>query len=146
MAKHEPHLSRLHPDREGIELALGDLEAAVMRAVWQAAAAVNVEDVRTTLNTQGREMAYTTIMTTLSRLEKKGLLQRQLKGRAYFYKPALTEQEFGQTVTRAALDGLLGAFSEPAVAYFVEALSERDPEQLDLLAEMIERKRRENPG
>jgi predicted transcriptional regulator len=143
--KIEPHLSRLHPDRKGIELALGDLEAAVMRAVWDAPDAVNVDDVREKLNSQGREMAYTTIMTTLARLQKKGLLDRQLQGRAYFYKPALTQEEFAQTVTRAALDGLLGAFSEPAVAYFVEVLSERDPHQLDLLAEMIERKRREKP-
>jgi predicted transcriptional regulator len=144
MAKREPHLSRLHPDRQGIELALGDLEAAVMRAVWDAPEPVNVDDVRETLNGQGRDMAYTTIMTTLARLQKKGLLDRKLKGRAYFYTPALTEEEFAASVTRAALDGLLGAFSEPAVAYFVEALSERDPQQLDLLAEMIDRKRRES--
>jgi predicted transcriptional regulator len=143
MAKRVPKLSRLHPDRQGIELALGDLEAAVMKVVWEAAEPLTVEAVRQALEKSGRKTAYTTVMTTMARLHKKGLLERKLEGKAYHYRAALTEDEFARTVARAAIDGVLGTFSEPAVAYFVEALSERDPRQLDLLAELCERKRRE---
>ena len=146
MAKKEPRLSRLHPGRKGIELALGELEAAVMRVLWDRSGPMSVEDVREALQAAGRNAAYTTVMTTLARLHKKGLLDRTLEGRAYLYTAALSESEFGESVTRAALDGLLGAFSGPAVAYFVEALGERDPAQLDALAELIERKRRERDG
>lgn len=139
----KPKLSRLHPDKSGIELALGDLEAAVMRAVWAADEPVPVEAVRRALIEQGRQVAYTTVMTTMSRLHKKGLLNRELKGRAYLYSPAMSEDELAESIARAAIDGVVGSLTQPAVAYFVEALSERDPRQLDLLAELIERKRRE---
>ncbi|MCD6352527.1 MAG: BlaI/MecI/CopY family transcriptional regulator [Armatimonadetes bacterium] len=143
MANRRPKLSRLRPDRAGVELALGDLEAAVMRVIWQAKEPLPVEAVRQALEDQGRKTAYTTVMTTLARLYKKGLLERELHGRAYHYQAALSEEDFANTVARAAIDGVLRAFSEPAVAYFVEALSERDPRQLDLLAELVERKRRQ---
>ena len=145
MARRRPKLSRLHPDRSGIEVALGDLEAAVMRIIWEADGRMSVEDVRQRLIEQGREVAYTTVMTTCSRLYHKGLLDREKVGRGYQYWPAITEEEFARTVAQAAIDGVLSAFSEPAVAYFVEALSERDPRQLDLLAELIEQKRRKSP-
>lgn len=143
MPKRQPRLSRLHPGRSGLELALGDLEAAVMRIMWDATEPMCVEDVRTALEAGGRKVAYTTVMTTLARLHSKGLLERQMKGRAYHYRAAMSEAEFGESVSRAALDGLLDAFTGPAVAYFVEALGARDPAQLDLLAELIERKKRE---
>jgi predicted transcriptional regulator len=144
MAHRQPKVSRLHPGRPGIELALGELEAAIMRVAWEASQPLTVEMVRRALQAQGREVAYTTVMTTMARLYDKGLLRRQQQGRAYVYWPAVSEEEFGATVARAAIDGLLGAFREPAVAYFVEALSERDPRQLDLLAELVERKRQEH--
>lgn len=143
MAKKEPQLSRLNPNRKGIELALGDLEAAVMRVLWDGDEPMSVEDVRAALEQMGRKAAYTTVMTTLARLHSKRLLDRRMQGRAYYYRAALSEKEFGESVSRAALDGLLGAFRGPAVAYFVEALGERDPEQLDELAELIERKRQQ---
>ncbi len=143
MAKQAPRLSRLHPDRPGIELALGDLESAVMKVIWAAGEPLPVETVRQVLEDGGRKTAYTTVMTTLARLHKKGILDRELHGRAYHYWAALTEEEFARAVAQMAIDGVLGAFSVPAVAYFVEALGERDPQQLDLLAELVERKRSE---
>jgi predicted transcriptional regulator len=143
MANKEPRLPRLHPGRKGNEVALGELEAAVMRVLWDGPGPMCVDDVRGALEVSGRSAAYTTVMTTLARLHSKRLLDRDLQGRAYYYAPALSEREFGESVSRAALEGLLGAFSGPAVACFVEALGQRDPAQLDLLAELIEQKRRE---
>ncbi len=142
MSKAKPKVSRLTPGRRGIELALGELEAAVMRVVWRADGPVVVEDVRRALEEQGRRVAYTTVMTTMARLYRKGLLQRQRRGRAYEYTPTMTEEEFGDSVARAAIDGVLSSFTEPAVAYFVQALQRRDPRQLDLLARLVEEARR----
>ncbi|MBC7287821.1 MAG: BlaI/MecI/CopY family transcriptional regulator, partial [Armatimonadetes bacterium] len=135
-------VSRLTPGRQGIELALGDLEAAVMRAIWNAQGPVVVEDVRKALEAQGRQVAYTTVMTTMARLASKGLLRRSKRGKAYEYVPAMTEEEFGQSVARAAIEGVVSSFTQPAVAFFVEALERRDPRQLDLLAKLIEEARR----
>ncbi len=139
-------LWRLRPDRPGIEMALGDLEAQVMRVVWKAPKPVSVEDVRSALAEQGRRAAYTTIMTTLARLYEKGLLHRKRQGRAYVYWPTMSEQEFARNLARITLDGLLRGFPEPAVSYFVEALSERDPRQLDRLWELLQQKRQEMSG
>jgi len=145
-ASEEPELAVFRPDKEGLEQALGTLEAQVMEAVWDAGGPVAVDDVRAALEANGKESAYTTIMTTMSRLYDKGLLKRQLVGRAYHYTPAMTRGELGTSVTRRVLDALLGSFAEPAMAYFVEALGEEDPDRLQTLAEMIDRRRARKEG
>jgi len=136
-----PELPVFRPDKQGMEQALGTLEAQVMEAVWDAEDEVCVDDVRRTLEAQGKESAYTTIMTTMSRLYDKGLLGRRMEGRAYYYYPALTRRELGRSVTRRVIDALLGSFAEPAMSYFVEALGEEDPERLETLAQMIEQRK-----
>ena len=84
----------------------------------------------------------TTIMTTMSRLFDKGLLERELEGRAYHYTAALTRSELGSSVSRRVVDALMGSFAEPTMAYFVEALSDEDPDRLDTLAELIRERRK----
>ncbi len=89
--------------------------------------------------------AYTTVMTTLDRLYKKGLLDRATEGRAFRYSPRLTSEEIQRS---AALDGirqLLGSdnTSSLPLSYLVEALSAHDAQLLDELQVLIERKRRE---
>ncbi len=137
----QPDLAVFRPGKEGLEQALGTLEAQVMEAVWDADGPAAVEDVRAALEANGKESAYTTVMTTMSRLFDKGLLKRELHGRAYHYSPALTRTELGSSVTRRVLDALLGSFAEPAMAYFVEALGDEDPDRLETLAEMIKQRR-----
>ncbi len=141
-ATEQPELAVFRPDKEGLEQALGTLEAQVMEAVWDAGRPVAVEDVRAALEAKGKESAYTTIMTTMSRLYDKGLLERQLVGRAYHYTAALSRSELGSNLTRRVLDALLSSFAEPAMAYFVEALGEEDPDRLDTLAELIQQRRK----
>jgi predicted transcriptional regulator len=143
----EPDLSVFKLDKRGIEQALGELEAQVMEAVWDAGEPVAVEDVRSHLEEQGKDAAYTTIMTTMSRLFDKDLLEREQRGRAYYYWPALSRSELSDNVTRRVIDGLLSSFAEPAISYFVEAVGDEDPDRLDMLAEVIEehRRRRRNP-
>ncbi|MFP5416391.1 MAG: BlaI/MecI/CopY family transcriptional regulator [Actinomycetes bacterium] len=66
---------------------LGDLEHAVMDVLWGREAPTPVRDVHEEL-ARGREIAYTTVMTVLDRLSKKGIVRRQLDGRAWLYVPA----------------------------------------------------------
>ena len=142
----EPDLSVFKLDKRGIEQALGELEAQVMEAIWDADEAVSVEDVRSRLEEQGKDAAYTTIMTTMSRLFDKDLLEREQRGRAYFYWPRLSRSELSDNVTRRVIDGLLSSFAEPAISYFVEAVGDEDPDRLDMLAEVIEEHRRRRRG
>jgi len=142
----EPELAVFRPDKEGLEQALGTLEAQVMEAVWDAGGPVSVEEVRAALEAHGKESAYTTIMTTMSRLYDKGLLARQMHGRAYHYTAAMSRSELGSNVTRRVIDALMTSFAEPAMAYFVEALGDEDPDRLDTLAELINRRKAQGKG
>lgn len=139
----EPRVSVFRPRKDGLEKTLGALEAQIMNAVWEARGPVCVHEVQETLARKGKDSAYTTVMTTLTRLHKKGLLAREMKGKAYYYTAQVSRRELGQTVTEQVIDGLLATFAEPAMSYFVDALSETDPSKLDSLADIIEQKRRE---
>jgi predicted transcriptional regulator len=138
----KPKVSVFRPDEQGLEQALGQLEATVMRVLWDGEEAMCVEDVRHAL-ADTKEAAYTTIMTTLDRLFKKGFLDRERRGKAYYYFPRVTRAELGSNVTKQVIDGLLKTFAEPAISYFVEALGDADPEKLDSLAALIEKKKAE---
>lgn len=141
--KTSPHLSVFRPKNDGLQKLLGALEAQVMDCVWDSEGPVSVDEVRKALSAKGKESAYTTIMTTLSRLHKKGLLDRVLKGKAYLYTAHVTQRELTSSATRDVIDGLLSTFAEPTMSYFVEALGNTAPDKLDALAEIIERKRQE---
>lgn len=139
----DPRLPVFRPRKDGLEKTLGALEAQIMDVVWDARGPVCVDDVRRALQARGKDSAYTTVMTTLGRLHKKGLLARDMKGKAYYYSARVSRRELSSTVTRQVIDGLLATFAEPAMSYFVEALSNSDPSKLDSLAELIENKRKE---
>ncbi len=139
----QPHLPVFRPRNEGLEKMLGRLEAQLMDIMWGAERALNVEETREALAQAGKASAYTTIMTTLSRMFNKGLLAREMRGKAYYYTPRVTQRELTSGVTKQVIDGLLGAFAEPAMAYFVEALSDEHPDKLDALEAMIRRCKQE---
>lgn len=84
---------------------LGDLEHAVMDVLWARHTPTPVRDVHEEL-AQGREIAYTTVMTVLDRLAKKGVVARQLEGRAWLYEPARSRLDLYVTTVNEALEGL----------------------------------------
>jgi predicted transcriptional regulator len=114
-----------------------------MEILWANDRAMNVEETREALAKAGKACAYTTIMTTLSRLYNKGVLARDMIGKAYYYTPRVSQRELTSGVTKQVIDGLLGAFAEPAMAYFVEALSDDYPDKLDTLEAMIRHRKQE---
>ena len=121
---------------------LGPLEQRLLESLWLRGNAT----VRELLNEPGgQKVAYTTVMTTLDRLYKKGLLDRAAEGRAFRYWPRLTEQELQRAAAGAAIQQLLdaNATSSLPLSYLVEALTERNSQLLDELQQLVERKRRE---
>jgi predicted transcriptional regulator len=134
ISKWRAHLSASEP-------LLGPLEQEVLELVWQRGTA-SVRDIHWALN---ERLAYTTLMTTLDRLFKKGLLARHKDGRAFCYSPHATPEELARGLTRRALDGLLGRNPdgvEPLLACIVDAVTEHDRELLDDLDRLIQEKRR----
>ncbi|MDX6694399.1 MAG: hypothetical protein QOF02_2002 [Blastocatellia bacterium] len=129
--------------REVVCETLGKLERKVMDETWRRKE-VSVRDVCVSFDEQ---VAYTTVMTTLDRLHKKGLLTRRKSGRAFLYSPRVSREEMEQGVARDVIEGLLGSDSaagvEPVLACIVDAVSERDRELLDELDRLVKEKRRE---
>lgn len=132
-------LRGFRPPRESVRVALGDLERSVMEVLWRSVDESSVRDVHRLV---GNDLAYTTIMTTLDRLHRKGLLTRRQEGRAFVYRARLSRQEFERQVAVDVIAGLLDGDAEPIVACIVDAVTEHDAELLDELDRLIRDKRR----
>ena len=120
---------------------LGPLETRFLEALWRRGNAT----VRELLVDAPSGMAYTTAMTTLDRLYKKGLLDRVAEGRAFRYSPRHTQAEVERAAAGEAIHRLFdssGTSSLP-LSYLVEIVGERDRMLLDELQLLVERKRQE---
>lgn len=126
---------------------LGPLEIRVLEGLWQTG------DERTVRGLLDRfpELAYTTVMTTLDRLFKKGLLDRSRRDRAYHYRPRFDRAGLERRLAEGAFDRLLRSAASrraarPILATFIEAVSRRDGSLLRELERMIRARRRRRPG
>jgi predicted transcriptional regulator len=119
---------------------LGDLQAEVMAFVW-AREEVSVRDVHESLSRK-RGLAYTTVMTVMSRLAEQKLLRRRRVGASYVYRAAVSREQFAGRAIVSALSKLSGGIGTPVLMQFVDAVEDQSPEQLDELARIIQEKRR----
>lgn len=129
MSRRSAHLERL----------LGPLEQDVMDVVWRLRDAT-VRDVHADLAAT-REIAYTTVMTTMSRLARKGMLERDTADLAHRYRPALSREQYGRGAVGDVLAWMLDRYPEPAVAYLTDMVDELDDMTLDELREAVARRR-----
>ena len=120
----EPDISVFRPDRPGLRKVLGDLEAAVMEQVWARPPGQGtlVRDVFEVLYGR-RRIAYTSVMNTMTRLAKKGLLRTEKEGQAYVYYPTLSQDEFVTRFVGRILENLMVSFAD-ATRLGVETLSD----------------------
>jgi len=131
-------IRRVRPERTGIRAPLGDLELAVMRHVWACGEqGCSGSEVQRILERE-RPVALTTVLTTLDRLSQKGILHRQREGKAYVYRPALTEQQLEQRIVDGVLGGLIDQFPS-AVATFLcqRGIAGTSEETLKILAQRV---------
>ena len=122
---------------KGLEKFLGELQLAVMEVVWKRQP-VSVADVLTELHHQQRDLAYTTVMTIMSRLTEKGWLISEKHGRAFVYRAAQSRQEAEAAAVGEVVRALLQDFGPIAVAQFAKELDEIDPERLARLHDLIQ--------
>jgi predicted transcriptional regulator len=120
---------------------LGPLEQRMLDELWTRGSAT----VRELIEGGCHELAYTTVMTTLDRLFKKGLLTRSEEGRAFRYAPQFSREELHREAAGLAFRQLLDASpaSSLPLSFLVEILGERDAQLLDDLRTLVESKRSE---
>jgi predicted transcriptional regulator len=129
--------------QEILDNGLGALERDVMAIAW------NEEEisVRTACEQLGSSVAYTTVMTTMDRLFKKGLLARRKAGRAFLYRATATRREIEGAVAAELVQNLFrGSEPLPILSSLVDAVSDRDRALLDELERLIREKRRAASG
>jgi predicted transcriptional regulator len=136
-------MKRSSPNRKpGPPPSFGHLESTVMEILW-AQGESSVHDVIERLR---RPLAYTTVMTTLDRLFKKGFLNRRKPERAFLYAPRLSRWEWERTRADELVAGFL-AGSRPSgellISSLVEAVGQHDEALLDELEKKIRAKRKE---
>ncbi|MDQ3686187.1 MAG: BlaI/MecI/CopY family transcriptional regulator [Acidobacteriota bacterium] len=128
------------PEARGAAHVLGELETAVMELLWKESGQ-SVNEVEERLRHK-REIAHTTVSTTLDRMHRKGYLTREKQGKAFLYVPRYTREEFERGLAQEVLGALLNQFTEPALSAFVDLVGD-DTSKLDKLEAMIRAKRRE---
>ena len=113
----------------------------MLDGLWERGSAT----VRELLEGGCQDLAYTTVMTTLDRLFKKGLLTRSEDGRAFRYAPRFSREELHREAAGHAFRQLLDASpaSSLPLSFLVEILGERDQQLLDDLRKLVDRKRSE---
>lgn len=122
----------------------GRLELRALEALWRRRAAASVRDLQPSFP----GTAYTTLMTTLDRLHRKGVLERVKAGRAFLYRPRFTRDALRLHLARTALGVILGggASARPLLSFLIESAGRRDPALLDELERLVREKRGDAPG
>jgi predicted transcriptional regulator len=130
------HLRRKSP---GLAAVFGALELRVLEALWRRGTGT-VRD----LCDDFPAAAYTTLMTTMERLHKKGVLHREKSGRAFIYQPVSTRAELESGLITRAIQPLLSSDSaRPVLSCFVDEVSRHDERLLDELERLVQEKRRQ---
>ena len=111
----------------------GELEAAVMQRIWAHDGPVTVRDIFEELRQQ-RSLAYTTVMSTMDNLHRKGWLNRERDGKAYRYRPVASREEYSAQLMGEALDD--AGDTEGVLSHFVEAM---DGEQAAALRAVLDK-------
>ncbi|HTH02000.1 MAG TPA: BlaI/MecI/CopY family transcriptional regulator [Vicinamibacterales bacterium] len=132
---------RWRESNDPLRAALGNLEREVMDVVW-GTDETTVKEVQAAL---ARPVAYTTVMTTLDRLFKKGFVARTRSGRAFVYEALRTREQTEAALAQGIMAGLFaGPSAKPILSNLVDAVGSQDggADLLDALEEMVRQKRR----
>jgi len=132
---------RWRESNDPLRAALGNLEREVMDVVW-GTDETTVKEVQAVL---ARPVAYTTVMTTLDRLFKKGFVARTRSGRAFVYEALRTREQTEAALAQGIMAGLFaGPSAKPILSNLVDAVGSQDggADLLDALEEMVRQKRR----
>ena len=119
---------------------LGELETDIMNVVWEKGQAT-VQDVKDALEPR-RTLAYTTIMTVMSRLAEKGVVERRKEGRAYYYTPAASQEKVAGSLLQSLVKRLYAGATAKAIAQLLETEETVDDAELERLEALIRSKRK----
>ena len=126
------------------DFELGDAELEVLKALWDAGPST-VRDVLNQLHQRGRRVAYTTVLTFLTRLEQKGFVKSDKSELAYVYRAVVSRNRVTRSRLKAVLDQLFDGEAAPLVLQLMktEKFTTEELEQLQKLIEELDVRRPE---
>ena len=118
---------------------LHELEAEIMDEVWDRGEAT-VHQVRDAINARSnKERAYTTVMTVMTRLMDKGLLERERNGRQHVYVPLLQRADYLDARARSEVSALVESYGDYALTHFAAQMAGLDSKRRQKLQRMARR-------
>ncbi len=116
---------------------LHELEVEVMEAVWKREEST-VRDILEMLNRGKRQRAYTTVMTIMSRLRRKGLLERERIGKTDVYHPVMDRESYLRARTDAEVSAIVAEYGDRALVRFSAELAKLDADRLRKLRRLAQ--------
>ncbi|MDP1846932.1 MAG: BlaI/MecI/CopY family transcriptional regulator [Solirubrobacteraceae bacterium] len=120
---------------------LHELEAKVMAAIWaHTSTTVTVRDILDIVNArENKPLAYTTIMTIMVRLHRKGILARELDGRTNVYHARYSREQYMEARAAGEVQALVNEFGETALLHFTRQVQNLDPKRREALRRIARR-------
>lgn len=128
----------MSPAASDVPPALHELESELMELIW-GRGECTVRAVLEELNERSdKQRKYTTVMTTMARLTRKGLLIRRRDGRTDIYTPALTRDAYLEARAAAEVGALVDSYGDAALVHFARQMDQLDPERRELLRRLAQ--------
>lgn len=127
---------------EGLAKVLGDLEARVLRTVWDIGTPAPARQVHERVMEE-HDVALLTVITVLNKLVAKGYLRRAKRDNLLHFEARWTEAEFMAQASRRVVEGVLAFEPDKIAAALVDVLAERDRDRLAELGRLVRRRLRE---
>lgn len=142
------NIKKFNVNEEGLNRFFGPLEAKIMGIIWSSEES-SIKEVQTILSGES-PISFNAVMTVMNRLIEKGHLKKHTKGkgrgRASYYQPMQSKEQFLLEQTKAVTNGLLQEYGDLVVNHMIDALEDSEPELLERLEEKLnEMKSRKQP-
>ncbi|HEU5075016.1 MAG TPA: BlaI/MecI/CopY family transcriptional regulator [Polyangiaceae bacterium] len=121
--------------------SLGVLESAVLEALSRASEPLSVREVQARLQPKS-ELAYTTVLTVLDRLHEKDLVRREKRGRAFYYRPHVTAEQWRGQRAAKILAGRDAPPTRAVLMAFLDGAERVGPGVLHELSLLLDERRR----
>jgi predicted transcriptional regulator len=133
MARFDRRSTRQRESKDPVARYLGELQAQVMGIYWRRKSATVREALEAMNGPRRKKLAYTTVLTLITRLWQRGLLEREPEGRGFRYRAAKSREALLSELSEELIDRLLDDFGDVAVAQIGDRLEHLDPARLKRL-------------
>ncbi len=129
---------KLNAPNKGLKALFGELEAEIMEILWEKGPLKG----REIFEEMGRKrkIAYTTVLTVLDRLSKKGFIKKQKDVGSIIFVPSISKKDFQVLVTDRLIRGAIDISEDLAISAFLDIFSKMDTDKIEKLTKFIEEK------